>query len=124
MVSKKPKTQRRLLYATSLHSIHSLMNVHISKDLRKKLGVSARSFSLRKGDRVRVMRGSHKGKTGKITKVDLKGVRAYVEGIVSRKAKGEEVPVPFIPSNLLMLDGGFDDKWRKRILARKKTGVD
>jgi len=100
------------------------MNVHISKDLRKKLGVSARSFSLRKGDRVRVMRGSHKGKTGKITKVDLKGVRAYVEGIVSRKAKGEEVPVPFIPSNLLMLDGGFDDKWRKRILARKKTGVD
>jgi hypothetical protein len=48
---------------------------------------------------------------------------AFVEGIVARKAKGGEVPVPIQPSNLLIIEANFDDKGRKAVLSRKKKGT-
>jgi large subunit ribosomal protein L24 len=116
----KPRTQRRALYTKPLHLKHSLVHVHLGKELRSKLKTGARSVPVKKGDRVRVMRGSHKKKTGKVTKVDLKRAVVFVEGIIVRKAKGGEVPVALQPSNLLLLEGNFDDKGRKKVLSRKK----
>ena len=119
-MSKQPRKQRKALYEMPLHTRQKLVSARLSKELRTKLGTSARSFPLKKGDRVRIMRGAHKGKTGKITAVDLKRSLVSVEGIVVRKAKGGEVPLMLHPSNLLMLEGNFDDKGRKKALARKK----
>lgn len=121
MVSKKPRTQRRNLYNMKLHELRSLVSVHLSKELKKKLSITSRSLQVRKGDRVKVTLGNHKGKSGKVTKVDLKESKVYIEGIMSRKAKGGEIPVPFDPSNLLLLDGNFEDKGRKKVLTRKKS---
>ena len=116
----KPRTQRKALYEAKLHEKHALLSVHLSKELKAKLSTSARSVSVRKGDRVKIMRGSHAKKTGKVIEVDLKGTVVFVEGIVARKAKGGEVPVALHPSNLLLLEGDFNDSERKAILARKK----
>ncbi len=118
----KPRTQRKALYALELHRKHALVSVHIGKELKAKLKTGARSLPLRKGDRVKIMRGSHRGKSGKVLEVDLKKSIAFIEGIVVRKAKGGEVQVPLQPSNLLMVDGDFGDEGRKKLLARKNRG--
>lgn len=123
MVSKKPKVQRRVLYNLPLHKKRPLVSAHLSKELKAKLGTGARSIPLRKGDRVKIMRGTHRKKTGKIIEVDLGSSMAYIEGIVARKAKGGEVPVAMRPSNLLIIEASFDDKERKGMLDRKKKGA-
>lgn len=43
------------------------------------------AFSLRKGDRVRVMRGNDRGKEGTILRVDREKNRVVVEGVNLRK---------------------------------------
>ncbi len=116
----KPRTQRKAMYEAKLHEKHALVAVHLSKELKAKLNTKARSLPVRKGDRVKIMRGSHAGKTGKISEVDLKSSLVFIEGIVTRKAKGGEVLVSIRPSKLLMLDGDFNDNERKALLARKK----
>ncbi len=114
--------QRKRLYEAPLHKKHATVSAHLSKELKAKLGTKARSLSLRKGDRVKIMRGANKGKSGKIAEVDLKGSLAFIEGIVVRKAKGGEVQIPFHPSNLLIVEASMDDKRRKKLLDRKNRG--
>ncbi|MFH1470711.1 MAG: 50S ribosomal protein L24 [Candidatus Micrarchaeota archaeon] len=116
----KPRTQRKALYQAKLHERHATMGVHLSKELRAKLSTVTRSLPVRKGDRVKIMRGGHKGKTGKVTGVDLRVPAVYVEGIVVRKAKGGEVPFGIHPSKLLLLEADMSDKRRKALLDRKK----
>ena len=61
------------------------LSAHLSKDLIKKY--KKRSFPLRKGDEVEIMRGEFKKKKGKISKVDLKKSKVYIEGINTKKVK-------------------------------------
>ena len=117
----KPRTQRKAMYEAKLHEKHALMAAHLSKELKAKLNTKARSLPLKKGDRVKIMRGSHAGKTGKVMGVDLRTSSVFIEGIVTRKAKGAEVQIAHRPSKLLMLDGDFADNERKALLARKKS---
>jgi large subunit ribosomal protein L24 len=117
----KPRTQRKALYGLKLHERRKLISAHVSKELKEKLKTAARSIPMRKGDRVKVMRGSHKGKTGKVSEISLARSVVFIEGIMARKAKGGEVPVPFHPSNLLILEADFSDKERKAMLSRKRV---
>ena len=41
--------------------------------------------NLKTGDKVKVISGGHKGKTGKIVKMDVKGHKAFIEGIGVRE---------------------------------------
>jgi len=52
----------------NLHQLKRNVMAHLSKDLRQKYNL--RSAPIRKGDTVKVMRGSAKGMTGKIIKVE------------------------------------------------------
>lgn len=116
MVSKQPRKQRKMRYNAPLHKRQKLVSVHVSKELRAKL--KRRSMPVRKGDRVKVMRGKHKGKTGKVTSVDLNALKVYMEGVVARKAKGTEVPAPLEPSNLLLVEADLSDKRREELVLR------
>jgi large subunit ribosomal protein L24 len=40
-----------------------------------------RKFHVRSGDTVEVISGNHRGKTGKILRVDRSKLRAYIEGV-------------------------------------------
>jgi len=75
---------------------------------------------LRKGDEVKVVRGSFRGKTGKISKVDVKKSKVYIDGVKRKKTTGEDANVPFIASNLILTNPNMDDPKRKRILQRVK----
>jgi len=116
MKSKRPSKQRKALYQAPLHRRQKLLSAHLPKHLRKEM--LKRSLPLRKGDEVKIMRGEFQGKTGKISEVDLKRLKVYIEGIKRKKVSGEEVSVPIHPSNLLITSPVLDDPRRKKIIDR------
>lgn len=118
--SKNPRKQRKYLYNLPLHIRKSLLSATLSKDLRKKYG--KRSLSVRKDDKVKVLRGQFKKKTGKVSRVNLKKIRIYVEGVENVKKDGSKAPYPIHPSNVMITELSLDDKKRKIILERNKKG--
>jgi large subunit ribosomal protein L24 len=122
LASPKPKVQRKAFYNAPLHLRHKLVSAHLSRELRDKLGI--RSLPVVVGDRVMIMKGDYKGKTGKVVEVDLKGLWVKVEGITRKKADGTEVLVKFRPWNLLILDLNLKDKWRRKIIERRGGRVE
>src|SRR3989344_8685675 len=89
--SKQKRKQRKYKINAPLHLKHKFLNAHLSKTLREKYG--KRSFPLRKGDEVLVMRGSFKKKKSRISEVDLKGTRVSLEKIQRSKKDGTKVSV-------------------------------
>jgi len=114
--SKKPRKQRKALYTAPLHKRRKLLSAHLSKELREKY--KRRSLPIRKGDEVKVLRGEFKGKVGKVSKVDLKKLKVYVEGITRKRTVGTEVQVSIHPSNLMIINPDLSDKRRLLILER------
>ena len=119
MKSNKPKKQRKERARAPLHKKYKLMTSNVSKALRKDL--NKRSLVPRKGDEVKIVRGKNKGKTGKITKVDSRKEKIFIEGIITKKATGEETQIPIHPSNLMITTAEMEDKERRKIVDRKKV---
>lgn len=117
--SKKPRKQRKFLYNAPKHLRRKIMSAHLSKELRKQY--KRRSFPIRKGDEVRIMRGEFKGKSGKVVKVDTKNYRVYVEGIKKKRTVGTEYLVPIHPSKLEIIKLNLEDKKRLAALERGKS---
>ena len=115
--SKQPRKQRKYRYNAPLHIRHKMIAANLSKELRKKYG--RRNFPLRKGDKVKIMRGQFKGKTGKIEEINLKKLKVVVEGIFRNKKDGSKVRVYLDPSNLQIQELNLDDKERIKALKRK-----
>ncbi len=88
----------------------------LSKELKKKY--NRRSLRVRKGDKVKVMRGQFKGKEGKIEAVDLKNYKVNIENIEVVKKDGTKTRYPLHPSNLMLTELDTDDKRR---LTKKKV---
>lgn len=116
--SKQPRKQRKYRYNAPLHIRQSFTNANLSQELRSKY--KKRKFPLKVGDSVKVMRGNFKGKSGKVSKVDLREVKVYIEGLKRKKSDGKEVQVPFKPSNLQIISLNMEDKKRTKIADRKK----
>jgi len=116
--SKQPRKQRKYKANAPLHVRHKMISANLNKELRKKYG--KRSFPLRKGDNVKIMRGEFKKKTGKIASVDLKRLRISIEGIQKSKKDGTKMNVWFNPSNLQIKELNLDDKKRIASLERGK----
>ena len=117
--SIQPRKQRKFRYTAPLHLRKKMVSAHLSKELRAKLATKRRSAPVRKGDKVKLMRGEQAGKTGKIVEVDLSNLKVYVEGFTRRNAKGVEKPVPVDPSNLMIIEGEFA---KDRLEMIKRSG--
>jgi len=115
MKSIQPRKQRLKLYSTPLHRRKTLISAHLSPELRGKY--ETRSFPLRKGDLVKVIKGEQKGKEGKISEVEFSKVR--IEGVTRSKTDGTKVSVPVHTSNLIVLELELSDPKRKKALERK-----
>ncbi len=115
--SRQPRKQRRWLYKTAkLHERHRLLHATLSKKLREKYG--KRAIRVRKGDKVRIMRGQFAGHEGKVIEVDMRKCRIKVDGVTIRKADGAEVAIPIHASNVMIIDLVEVDEVRKKILER------
>lgn len=118
--SAQPRKQRKFRFTAPLHLKQKFLNVNLSEELRKTY--KRRSIRIRKGDTVIVKKGSHKGKTGKIIKVNIKKGVVYIEGITKKPIRKEkpEKPIPFKPSNLEITALDLSDK--KRLEKLKVNG--
>lgn len=115
--SKNPKKQRKYRFRAPLHTKQKFMNAHLSKELRGRY--SKRSVGLRKGDRVKVMRGKFRKHEGKIEKIELKKARVFVSGVEIAKKDGTKKLLALHPSNLVLTELNLDDKLRQNLLERK-----
>ena len=100
MVSKQPRKQRKARYNAPLHIRQKFMGARLSADLSKEYGT--RSAAVIKGDSVKVMRGDFKGTEGKVQTVSLQDSTITVDGVISTKVDGTEVPRPIYPSNVMI----------------------
>lgn len=116
MISILPRKQRKALYDAPLHTRQKLVSAHLSKKLKEEFG--RRSLAVRKGDKVKVMRGEFFGLMGNVKDVDLKRLRVTVEKIARKKVDGTEVLVLFHPSNLQIMEANMGDKERQAIVKR------
>ena len=108
--SKQPRKQRKYLAKAPLHIKKKQLSTNLSKELRQKY--KTRNIELRKGDKVKIMRGKYKGKSGKINSVKIKMLKVYIEGIQIKKLDGSKAMVPLKPSNLQIIELYADDKKR------------
>jgi|SRR3989338_5218269 len=115
--SKNPRKQRKYMRNAPLHIRKKFMSCSLSKELRKKYGM--RNIYLRKGDNVMATTGQFKKLTGKVNDVDMKNLRAYVDGAENIRKDGTKRFYPIHPSNLMIIELNIDDKKRKKILERK-----
>ena len=95
------------------------MSANLSKQLREKM--KTRSINLRKGDKVKVMRGEFAGKDGKITLVDLKRTRVAIEGLQRKKKDGTKINAFFHPSKVQILELVERKTKQKKVKSEIKT---
>jgi large subunit ribosomal protein L24 len=115
---KKPGKQRKRLYNAPAHLRHKFMAAPLSQELISSKG--AKALPVRKGDTVRIMRGDHKGFEGKVSRIDLKRYRIFIEGLTREKVDGTNIFVSVHPSKVMIRNLNLGDKWRKGIVERKK----
>ena len=115
--SKSPGKQRKFLHMAPLHLKRKILSSHLSKELREKY--KRRGFPIKKGDEVQVMRGKFKGKTGKISRVNYKKYRVYLDGVTRKRTIGTETQVSFHASKVKIINLNLDDKRRVKLLERK-----
>jgi large subunit ribosomal protein L24 len=100
--SKRPGKQRKYRAEAPLHLRKKFVSINLSKELRKKVG--KRNIPVKKDDKVKILRGKFKGKTGKILEVLLKKSKVIVDGINVTKREGSKANVKLEPSNLQIIE--------------------
>lgn len=83
--------------------------------------MQVRSIPVRKDDEVTIIRGSFKGREGKVTSVYRLKYVIHIDRVTRDKASGQSVPVGIHPSNVVINKLKLD-KDREEILERIKRG--
>jgi large subunit ribosomal protein L24 len=119
MKTIKPTKQRKRMYQAPATERYRRFSAPLSSKLKESQGTN--SVQVRKGDTVMIMRGDRKGSEGKVTQIDRKNFRIFVDGANREKVDGTTIPVPIHPSKVMITRLNLDDKWRKKAMGRKIT---
>jgi len=92
------------------------MSAPLSTELRQKHTV--RSVPIRKDDEVQIVRGTFKGREGKVTQVYRKKWVIHIERITREKVNGATVSVGVDPSKVIITKLKMD-KDRRALLERR-----
>jgi large subunit ribosomal protein L24 len=92
------------------------MSAPLSSELRSKY--NRRSFPIRQGDTVKIVRGDFEGIEGKVTELELSRQRIIIQGVTREKVSGTATKVPIHPSKVMITNLNLDDRWRADILKR------
>jgi large subunit ribosomal protein L24 len=115
--SQQARKQRKWLVKAPLHQRGKMIAAALSKELKGKL--KKNSSTLRKGDKVKIMRGDMGGHTGEVTRVDYKHYKIYIQGVTAKKSDGTNVERPIAPSNVMITVLNEEDKQRRNAFTRK-----
>ncbi|GAB2232939.1 hypothetical protein Droror1_Dr00012008 [Drosera rotundifolia] len=118
-VSSSRRKSRKAHFTAPSHQRRILMSSPLSADLRNKYNV--RSVPIRKDDEVQVVRGTFKGREGKVVQVYRKKWVIHIERITREKVNGSTVNVGINPSKVVVTKLKLD-KDRKALLERKAKG--
>lgn len=113
--SVKPRKQRLFTRNAPLHIKNKFLGCHLSKELREKHNF--RSVRVKKGDKIKVLRGQFKGKLGTVERISIKKCRVFITGIETLKKDGSKSLYPLHPSNLIITELNKSDRFR---LGEKK----
>lgn len=95
----------------------------LSKELREKHGRKA--VRPIKGDGVRIVRGGFKGIEGKITRIDTRLGKVFVEGVNREKiAGGKTGAVPVDASKVIITSLNLEDKIRKGNIEKEPASAE
>jgi len=108
--SIQTRKQRKYRYNAPLHTRIKFSGAKLHKTLREKYSI--KTLRIVKGDKVKVMRGSYKGKEAIIEKVDRKNNKLILEKIMVSRRDGSDVPLEFEPSNVMIISLNLEDKRR------------
>ena len=86
------------------------------RQIKKETG--KRAVSLRKGDIVKVVRGTFKGKSGKIIGINHAKLKITIEGVKRKKSDGTEIMMPIDPSKIIVEE--LDKSDAKRFGKKKE----
>lgn len=114
--SSQPRKQRLARLHAPHHQARKQIASHLSEELL--LRFNRRSATVIAGDEVRLLRGDHKGTSGKILEVRVGDRKVVVEGVTNKKADGTEVPLPVDPSNLVITRLNLEDPRREARLQQ------
>jgi len=120
--SKKPRKQRLAQINAPHHVRRKFMTAKLVRELRDKLGI--KRLPVRKGDVVRIVRGEWTGHEGKVVAVDYEKIALHIDGVTIKKADGTPVYYPIHPSNVMIVKLDLSDKLRKKIIERRKRGLE
>ena len=104
IASGQPRKQRRFRFNADLHERQHFLHAHVDKALKKKLGIKKNAVQISKGDIVKVVSGSKKGATGKVTRVSLRSGRILIDSLMKKNAKGKEFGVSTSVNNVYITD--------------------
>ena len=121
-ISKQPSKKRKQLYTAPLHTRRKILTAPLTPVLAEKEGV--KQLVIRKGDTVRIRKGSFKGIEGEVSKVDYKTMRLTVEGITFEKSDGSAQHFPVRACNCEIINlKNMKDKRRKAVVSRRTSGA-
>ncbi|KAK7252772.1 hypothetical protein RIF29_36966 [Crotalaria pallida] len=118
-VSSSRRKSRKAHFTAPSSVRRVLMSAPLSGDLRSKYNV--RSMPVRKEDEVQVVRGTYKGREGKVVQVYRRKWVIHIERITREKVNGSTVNVGIHPSKVVITKLRLD-KDRKSLLDRKAKG--
>jgi len=112
--SKKPRIQRKSVHNAPLHRRRKMIASHLSaKYLEDAKRYYPRSAVVRKGDTVKIVRGSFAGHVGKVESIDTRSMRITVDGANISKADGTQIAAKIHPSNVIITKLDLSDPIRK-----------
>merc|ERR1711887_179508 len=117
-VSSSRRKARKAHFTAPSSVRRKIMSAHLDKTLSNKYHV--KSMPIRKDDEVIVVRGSHRGREGKVIQVYRKKYVIHIERVTREKMNGSTVNVGIHPSNVMITKLKLD-KDRRAILERKDT---
>lgn len=111
------------------YNVRTIPNLQCDHPRKKNAPISnipsphqqVRSIPIRKDDEVTIVRGSNKGREGKVTSVYRLKYVIHVERVTRDKASGQSVPLGIHPSKVVVTKLKLD-KDRESILERIKVG--
>ena len=110
MSVRRPSKQRKKIYEAQGQRLRKLLAASLSEELQMAQG--RKSYPVRKGDTVKILRGDYAGVEGKVNDVDTRGQRLFVEGVTREMTSGTSTNVSVHSSKVMITKLNLDDKWR------------
>nr|UXY87175.1 60S ribosomal protein L26 [Cryptomonas sp.] len=118
-VSSSRKKERKHFFNLPSHQRRMTMSSHLSKMLQKKYNI--KSIPIRKNDEVKIVRGSMKGKIGKVIQCHRKNFSIFIEKIARFKTGRSISYIPISPSNVVVVNLSITNERKSFFLKRNNN---